>query len=181
MRAKQSMTPRRKAEVLLLAELRYTTEPLPVKIKDLLIQYKQTFERKSKPHRNLSQKGMAELKAECDKVFSVFIRTRDTDADGFIACCTCGKRVHWKYCDAGHAISRAHLTTRYDEQNVHAQCKQCNLGGGRQADHFAFIERKYGEGTVEQLRLKSHMRHGLTRAKLQSMMYYYRELVKRGV
>ncbi|RKY08530.1 MAG: recombinase, partial [Planctomycetota bacterium] len=56
-------------------------------------------------------------------LFSQYIRLRDTQDDGYCYCCCCGLPRHWKRMDAGHFISRGHLYLRYNEKNVHAQCK----------------------------------------------------------
>ena len=37
-----------------------------------------------------------------DKVFSEYIRKRDTDKNGYGLCCTCAKRLHYKEGHAGH-------------------------------------------------------------------------------
>lgn len=88
--------------------------------------------------------------------FSLFIRLRDSDANGIIRCCTCGKMKHWKRMQAGHYMSRRNKATLFDERNVHGQCAGCNAWqGGRAQDHAVFIDRKYGQGAAEKIRIDS--------------------------
>jgi len=48
------------------------------------------------------------------------------------------------------------MPTRFDERNVHAQCPKCNqYGSGEQYLHSLAIDRKYPEGTLDELLLKS--------------------------
>ncbi len=76
-------------------------------------------------------------KNKIDKVFHEYIRRRDADNNtGNCGCVSCGKTIHFSESDAGHFISRKYLITRYDERNVHAQCRRCNrFEYGRQFEY----------------------------------------------
>ncbi len=76
-------------------------------------------------------------KNKIDKVFHEYIRRRDADNNtGNCDCVSCGKTIHFSESDAGHFISRKYLITRYDERNVHAQCRKCNrFEYGRQYEY----------------------------------------------
>lgn len=88
--------------------------------------------------------------------FSMFVRLRDADEFGRAKCCTCGKRRYWREMDAGHYVTTAKEATKFDENNVHAQCKGCNKWqGGKPVEYEQFIDRKYGEGTALKIRNKS--------------------------
>ena len=65
-------------------------------------------------------------KAELDRVFSLYIRLRDADDMGMIRCISCGRKMPFRHFDAGHYFSRSHTSTRWDEDNVHAECIECN-------------------------------------------------------
>jgi hypothetical protein len=56
------------------------------------------------------------------KAFSDYIRTRDN-----FVCYTCNKQGDKLTTDAGHLISRVHAILLFDEDNVHCQCKRCNM------------------------------------------------------
>jgi hypothetical protein len=66
------------------------------------------------------------LKEKLDRVFSIYIRTKNARHDGFVKCYTCGKVIHWKEADAGHFIRRGYSSVRFDERNVKVQCVECN-------------------------------------------------------
>jgi uncharacterized C2H2 Zn-finger protein len=93
------------------------------------------------------------LKAKAWKQFSLFIRQRDADSNGFITCPTCGTYRDWREVDAGHWLSRGFLATLFEETNVYAQCKSCNgFYGGRPDDMERHVERLHGKEEVERLR-----------------------------
>ena len=94
--------------------------------------------------KNLYQQSIKTLQARADKIFSEFIRRRDTPG-GIGKCCTCGKFITYETCDAGHWQSRGLKNTRYNGLNVAAQCISCNrFQEGRKDRHRDFIEKKYG-------------------------------------
>jgi hypothetical protein len=100
-----------------------------------------------------------DLEKELDRVFSEFIRLRDMEHRVQRSrCITCGKLFHWRRIQAGHFISRAYKATRYDERNVNAQCRRCNvLMHGRQFEHGLAIDKLHGPGTAKLLYDRSRM------------------------
>lgn len=91
-----------------------------------------------------------------DKVFSEYIRLRDANWQGVCFCITCNRVFHWKNGDAGHYVQRDRLATRFEEKNVHAQCKYCNrFRSGEQYLHGVAIDKKYGTGTADRLMIIS--------------------------
>jgi hypothetical protein len=68
---------------------------------------------------------------DLDTVVSKFIRLKEADKDGFNFCFTSGVKKHWKELQAGHFISRQHLMTRWDENNLRPQTAydNCYLAG----------------------------------------------------
>lgn len=61
-----------------------------------------------------------------DNVFSKYIRLSNSNFQGMCTCISCGKQIPWKQCDAGHYVSRRHMSLRFDVKNVHPQCVECN-------------------------------------------------------
>lgn len=105
-----------------------------------------------------ASKSRKHAKEKADKYFSEYIRRRAADYRGLARCVTCGCWRHWKKMDAGHFISRDREATRYDTRNAHAQCQSCNrFRSGRQFEHGKKIDEMYGEGTAEELNVKSKM------------------------
>jgi len=94
-----------------------------------------------------------------DVLFSKFVRLRDADSDGLVRCCTCGKVDHWKKRQCGHFMSRRHLATRWEEKNTGSQCVSCNIfKQGEQVEFAKYLDKRYGEGTAEAMRIKSRNR-----------------------
>lgn len=78
--------------------------------------------------------------------------------DGYCKCVSCGVVKHWKECDGGHYISRNHQSTKVLEENIHPQCKGCNLKSGKgdtlvNIDYRNWMIEFYGEEFVEELEI----------------------------
>ena len=55
--------------------------------------------------------------------------------------------------DAGHFIGRQHLITRYDERNVHAQCRKCNrFEYGRQYEYSIALGQELSQELLQKSR-----------------------------
>lgn len=106
----------------------------------------------------MQSKNKSLAKKKADKYFSLYIRSRDSNANGLSQCITCGTFKSWKDMDCGHFISRRFESVRYDERNAHSQCKKCNrFENGNQFEHGMKIDEKYGQGTAEKLLQESKM------------------------
>tara|TARA_R110000744_G_scaffold117066_2_gene218847 strand:- start:2294 stop:2695 length:402 start_codon:yes stop_codon:yes gene_type:complete len=92
-------------------------------------------------------------KTKIDKPFHEYIRRRDADNNsGYCKCVSCNKPIHFTESDAGHFIGRGALSTRWDEENVYAQCRKCNrFQYGRQYEYSL----KLGSELAEKLLIKS--------------------------
>lgn len=118
------------------------------------------------------------LKRKLDILFSQYIRLRDTDESGHGECITCNKRIFWKDGDAGHFVTRNNLSTRFDERNVHLQCRRCNrFHGGMQYIHGQRIEWKYGCGTSEELFRQSRQTRKISVPEYEEMIAKYKERI----
>lgn len=102
-------------------------------------------------------KTFSDLMHLADRVFSLFIRWRDTrdTAFGRVGRCATCKQVHpFQELQNGHWIRREHWGTRWDEHNCNAQNVLCNnYRGGEEEKHGAYIEKKWGKGTCDRLRV----------------------------
>lgn len=95
---------------------------------------------------------------KADKWFSIYIRLRDSDDDGYCKCITCPTKAYWKSMDCGHYVKRQHQGARFHEKNAHGQCKVCNwLEQGRNDIYKNIIIERYGQ--QEHDLLKSAERH----------------------
>jgi hypothetical protein len=76
-------------------------------------------------------------------------------------------------------MSKGHEATRFDERNVHSQCRHCNqyLGGNIPAYEKA-IDELYGKGYSDRLKVKAQMVVKRTTEDLRKIANFYREKVK---
>jgi len=108
-----------------------------------------------------------------DNIFSQYIRLRYSKNE-ISECVTCGKQDHWKKLQAGHFVSRKHYATRWDEDNVQAQCSGCNVF--RYGEQYLFS--KYlGVDLSEELLMKSRKIQKFTDNELLEMIELYTEKV----
>lgn len=116
---------------------------------------KKSEKKAKKPLKRAKVKAKKAYDQELWDMFSIYIRLRDADENGYVKCCTCGKMARWRGdgMQAGHFVGRQHWGTRYNEKNVNTQCSGCNgpYGAGQQAKHAIYIDKKYGKGTAELL------------------------------
>jgi len=112
---------------------------------------------------------------------SKYIRLRDSDENGWCKCCTCDAVKNWKEMQAGHFISRRHNETAWDEKNIDAQCVSCNgYNHGEQYQHSVYIDKKYGEGTAANLKIKSKItKKNPTDEELDDIKKHYKELISK--
>jgi len=111
---------------------------------------------------------------QLDTVFSQYIRRRDSQ-DDMCSCSTCGVVKPIKQMQAGHFMSRGKYSTRWDEQNVHAQCQGCNMWKqGQQYKMSIHIDQKYGAGTAEELMNKSNRTAKFTDSDLIELINKYK-------
>lgn len=124
---------------------------------------------------------LPKLIKKLDDVFQMCIRYRDN-----FTCITCGKKFpvgERTQLHAGHFIGRGHYATRWDEENVNAQCQSDNLKQSL-ADveiihnYAKALEWKYGKGTVDRLMRKKHQPFKVTRAFLEENIELYTNQLK---
>jgi len=125
------------------------------------------------------KKTITKLKKELDKVFSLYIRQRDMlvpDGTDYVVCFTCSSVKHWKEMHAGHFMSRKHLSTRWDLENVQVQCPKCNLfGQGEQYQFGIMLDVKYGPGTADKLKAYTKLTIKMTSADYEEMIDIYKK------
>jgi len=115
------------------------------------------------------------VKDRLDKIFSLFIRLRDSDEFGYGNCVTCNKKVYYKEAHCGHFMSRRHLSTRWDEDNCALQCVACNLfNQGRQYEFSLYL----GQKRAEHLLNKSRQTVKFTKSDYLELINKYKLKVK---
>lgn len=120
------------------------------------------------------------LVAKLDKVFSLYIRLRDSIPNGYFKCISCGQIKRFDQADCGHFYSRTHMATRFDEDNAHSECSFCNRFC---ADHLIGYQtnliKKIGMSRFELLSVKSHSVKKWSDFELEAMIKHYTLEVKR--
>lgn len=86
--------------------------------------------KKTKPkefQKSPTKKSVSALVRKLDRVFSEYIRLRDSKPYGYkyFKCISCGMVKPYEQMDCGHFIGRTHMATRFDEKNCNGECKSC--------------------------------------------------------
>lgn len=124
--------------------------------------------------------SVATLTRKLDKVFSEFIRLRDSKPYGhkFFRCISCGQIKAYEQMDAGHFVSRIHKATRWDEENVNGECRACNR---MSADHIIWyqrnLEQKIGRDRVDMLIARGRQTKKWSAWELETLIEYYKKEV----
>lgn len=98
------------------------------------------------------------LEKRLDDIFSIYIRLRDADDNGYCRCISCNKIIYWadKNTHNGHFEGRRKNNTRYSEVNCNAQCCSCNsFNEGKKGEYKEALINKFGIDKVNMLALKS--------------------------
>lgn len=106
------------------------------------------------------------------------VRMEAADDNGYARCCSCGKREHYKKMDGGHFISRTHKATMLRTDNVHAQCKGCNIRNGNQPGYSLFLTARYGEGKVDELMAAAREVKQWTREELAELRHSFKARIR---
>lgn len=115
-----------------------------------------------------------------DKIFSLFIRYRDTMPNGYFQCISCGQIKPFEQADCGHYINRQHMNTRFDEMNCNAQCRHCNrFMEGNIQDYRRRLVSRYGERSVLLLEAKKNVFKQFTDFELEERITYYKKEAKK--
>lgn len=142
---------------------------------------KSSFEPKKYRKRG-DKKSIKSLKIELSYYVEEYVRWRDLHT-----CVTCGasfKRGERTLLHGGHYISRKHLATRWDEQNIHAQCASCNMKQAHddpfvKGNYEKFLVDQYGEFIVDHLKQKSRKVFRPTRSWIESEIEIYKKALER--
>lgn len=110
---------------------------------------------------------LPKLVLKADKIFSRWIRNRDTIEGLYIQteeglsvpcgyCFTCNKPTATEGVltgDAGHFVKRGVWGLKYEPLNVHLQCNRCNhYLGGNDSWYAVNLDKRYGTGTALKLK-----------------------------
>jgi len=125
-------------------------------------------------------KKPADLTKKLDKVFSAYIRLRDSMPNGCFRCISCGQIKRFEQGDCGHYHSRVHMATRWEPDNCHMECRACNRAS---ADHLIGYRRnlveKIGLDRINRLEMMARSQKHWLDFELQEKIDYFTREVKR--
>lgn len=126
----------------------------------------------------MKKQGVAQLKKKADKFYSQATRLRHSE-DGVSQCITCGVKKPWKELQAGHFVSRAVNSLRFDPENVNPQCYSCNvMRYGERFEYAKQLDLMYGKGTAEKLHTRRFESHKFTITELEQIIHDAKEEIK---
>ena len=144
-----------------------------------LIEWGRITERK-KAKREIRQmreniKSVSQYRRELQKIFNEFIRLRDKNEP----CISCGKPLVAKY-DAGHFYSvGSYPNLRFNEDNVHGQCVECNQHRhGNLLEYSPRLTERIGFERASKLMVIRNEPLRLSLEEIKAKTEYYKNLVK---
>lgn len=161
------------------------TEAGRIKLAKSTLQGKRNYEKKIQSEKKEQRRSLNILKKELkshsewlndlQKVFNEYIRLRDKDKP----CVSCGTNAPNKQYDAGHYRSvGAHPELRFDENNVHKQCRRCNgYWGGNLIEYRKELINRIGIEEVERLE-GYNPPFKLTIPEIKEKIKYYKQKTK---
>ena len=122
---------------------------------------------------------MKDIIKKADEIFSILIRLRAANDNGYVRCISCGSIQRWTEAHNGHYIPRQHMATRFDFLNCNVQCRHCNvdLSGNLEKYKEALIL-KHGSEIVEDLVLKKTWTCKYLDGELKEMIAAWKEEIK---
>ena len=122
------------------------------------------------------------LMRKADDAFSLYIRTRDSQAyEGrAFRCISCGRVLTIDQCDNGHYVNRSHMSLRFSELNCNAQCRHCNrFQEGNIQDYRKGLIQKIGEAKVLLLEAQKNLTNKITNFELEILARHYKAETKK--
>lgn len=126
-------------------------------------------------------KGLAALKNDLQKVFNTFIRLRDTQTGAlhgtkYFVCISCGASKEVTEMHAGHYFPvGGHEAVRFDEDNVHGQCRHCNyFKHGNEKGYRVNLIKKIGQERFNKLELRAHNLSKMHRFEVELLIQEYK-------
>ena len=142
-------------------------------------------EKRAKTANSVWKKEKSELKEKLktksewlndfQKVFNTYIRERDYKKP----CISCDKPLTGKF-DAGHYFTvGAYPNIRFNEDNVHGQCVECNQHKhGNIAEYSIRLPYRIGQQRYDKLLMERNESNKLSINDIKELIFIYREKVK---
>lgn len=126
-----------------------------------------------------NKKTKKQLIKEADDAFSEYMRLKNSDWRGNVACYTCGAVKYWQKdgMQNGHFIKRDRMSLRYSEDNCRPQCVGCNIfRNGNYIEFTLRMIRDIGIDGVDELKRIGNEIRQLTEGDIEEIRDKYREL-----
>lgn len=123
------------------------------------------------------KKTLAKVVEDCAVVLQKVVRMKAAIAenlDGYVTCVSCGVKKHWKELDAGHYFSRGDKSVKLMEENIHPQCKGCNIrmshGDTKVVSAYRrYMVDMYGEDFLNYMEALAHKPAKFDRAEIEDL------------
>jgi hypothetical protein len=136
-------------------------------------------QRQSGGEDRLKKPTLKSLKNKAWKTVSEYVRRRDADEGGTVACYTCGGLYFWKELHAGHGIPGRNNAVLFDVDIIKPQCPRDNLFmGGRYEIFAAKLIREHGLEWFEEKLAGARQAVKLTRTDLEQIIEKYKTKLK---
>ena len=117
------------------------------------------------------------LKDKCWEAMSLFTRLKNADAQGIVACVTCGARKHYTKMNAGHF---QHNVLDFDEMNINCQCVRCNKWlHGNLTSYTMYLLLLHGKEKIDDLLKRSLVKHKYTEEELTILLPILQEKLEK--
>lgn len=135
---------------------------------------------KPKPRNKRKQKSIAGLIEDAATLLQKIRRIESADEFGMCACCSCGKRQHWKEMQGGHYIPRGKTATKLEEHNINPQCVSCNHFHKETAkcQYAIWMIETYGYTYVKWLEAESRKEKKWSRPEILELIEGFKERLK---
>lgn len=129
---------------------------------------------------SMFDKSLSALLETAQKDFNSYIRKRDSKGYYFV-CISCNGRKPLTQMDAGHYYSMGnHSYLRFNENNVHGQCKKCNqFMHGHLINYRENLIKKIGLEKVEELDAWRNHYHKWDKLQVIGIVQLYRDKIKK--
>jgi endo-1,4-beta-mannosidase len=123
------------------------------------------------------KKTLAKVVEDCAVALQKVVRMKAAIAenlDGYVTCVSCGVKKHWKELDAGHYFSRGDKSVKLMEENIHPQCKGCNIrmshGDTKVVSAYRrYMVEMYGEDFLNYMEALAHKPAKFDRAEIEDL------------
>lgn len=130
----------------------------------------------------MSTKRRSEYRKKLDSLqtkVNLYVRLRDCFGDEGAGCISCGKWTLFEEGDAGHFIATTSAAIRFDERNIHFQCRRCNrFKHGNLHRYYPAMVRKYGQEVVDELMEQEGVIKKWTDDEINALKEHYNERIK---